>query len=605
MPHPVPSVGNDSSGKIELVNFFIISVLTLFFLLTPSLINAQENWTINAFDSEIEILSNGQVNIVETINVDFGSLQKHGIFRDIPFAYTASDGAKTYTEVVVTRVRDGAGQVPYEVFTTGDFVRVKIGDPDKTITGEQSYRIEYTATGVLRSFDSHDELFWNVTGSNWPVPISEVSASVTLPSEAITKITCFQGTLGSNEACTSKKLNDKVATFFSKGSLGPKEGLTVVVGYTSGLVPITTVAPPENPFDNLFSLQSIAISLVTIAAGGALVFFLWWRRGRDYWVKQRFADDPNAKHEIRPVGAHETVVVEYTPPENLRPAEVGTLIDEKAHTADVTATIIDLATRGFLKIKELEKKWLFGSVDYELTKIQKDTNSLVDYERELLDRIFDEGDKVKLSDLKTKFYKDLKKVKEELYKEMINKKFFYENPESVRRKYMFFGLGVGIFGGVLLFIGMFLPIILLIPFAVSVGLTGVMLLIFSNFMPRKTAHGREMFRRIKGYELFVSKAEKYRQQFFERKNLFNEVLPYAIVFGATEKFAKAFKDIGIEPRQPSWYTGTRPFNAAVFGVSMASFSNSLGSAMAATPGGSGFSGGGAGGGFGGGGGGSW
>lgn len=82
---------------------------------------------------------------------------------------------------------------------------------------------------------------------------------------------------------------------------------------------------------------------------------------------------------------------------------------------------------------------------------------------------------------------------------------------------------------------------------------------------------------------------------------FAVILPYAIVFGVAEKFAKAFEKMGIEPQQPSWYVGSRPFNAVVFGGSMSSFSSSIGTAMAATPGGSSFSGGG----FGGGGGGSW
>jgi uncharacterized membrane protein len=249
---------------------------------------------------------------------------------------------------------------------------------------------------------------------------------------------------------------------------------------------------------------------------------------------------------------------------------------------------------------------MFGSKDYTFTKINKDTKGLITYEKELLDRLFDEGKIVKVSELKTKFYKDLKAVKEKLYEEMVNKKFFYENPEKVRNRYLFIGIGVGVVGIIIT-----VPLTSVFESGIFLGLGvglivgAISLIIVSYFMPRKTAYGRDIYRRVRGYHLFVSKAEKYRQRFFEKKNMFNEVLPYAIAFGVTEKFAKAFKEMGIEPQQPSWYTGTGPFNAAVFGASMASFSNSIGSSMAATPGGSGFSGGGAGGGFGGGGGGSW
>ena len=96
--------------------------------------------------------------------------------------------------------------------------------------------------------------------------------------------------------------------------------------------------------------------------------------------------------------------------------------------------------------------------------------------------------------------------------------------------------------------------------------------------------------------------------------MLNEILPYAIVFGNTEKFANALKKLGIEPPQPSWYVSSHAFNALIFSSNMNHFSNSLTSAIAAQPAknsfassGSGFSSGGgfSGGGFGGGGGGSW
>jgi uncharacterized membrane protein len=127
---------------------------------------------------------------------------------------------------------------------------------------------------------------------------------------------------------------------------------------------------------------------------------------------------------VRPIGAHETIVVEYEPPEKLRPAEVGVLMDERADTLDVTATIIDLATRGYLTITEVPKKWVFGSTDYTLARVKKDTASLLDYEKELFSKLFDEKDKVDMSSLKTKFYKDLKVVKDKLYEEIIKKGFF-------------------------------------------------------------------------------------------------------------------------------------------------------------------------------------
>ena len=124
-------------------------------IISPTQTFAQENWVINSFDSEIRILENGKVSVVETIDVDFGSLQKHGIFRDLPFVYTTSGGGKRYTEVGVEQVTVGNSSVPYETNKSGDFIELKIGDPDRTVSGTQSYRIQYTVAGVFKSFHSY------------------------------------------------------------------------------------------------------------------------------------------------------------------------------------------------------------------------------------------------------------------------------------------------------------------------------------------------------------------------------------------------------------------------------------------------------------------
>ena len=80
------------------------------------------------------------------------------------------------------------------------------------------------------------------------------------------------------------------------------------------------------------------------------------------------------------------------------------------------------------------------------------------------------------------------------------------------------------------------------------------------------------------------------------------------MYGCVEKWAKAFEGLDLQP-DAGYYVGTHPFAPLSFAESVNSFSGSVGSVMASTPGGSGgsgFSGGGSsGGGVGGGGGGSW
>jgi len=585
-------------------------LFSLLFLYSFNTVSAEESWDIKNFHSDISILQDGTVSVTENITADFGTVEKHGIFRDIPVVYLKDDGDEYYTKIELQNIIQDGNQAKYEVNKNGNYIQFKIGDPDKTISGRHTYAITYLATGILRSFEDHDELYWNVTGNDWQVSIEKASTKIVLLKNGLLKNTCYEGAFGIQGGdCTNQKISEREVLITSSRMYNPGEGLTAVVGYTKGMVPILVVEKPDPVKDFLnavFSPLGIAGFIIPLFLVSWFIGGKWYKSGRDLWFKARFPNDPSAREEIRPIGARETLVVEFEPPEKLRPAEIGVLIDERADTLDVTSTIIDLASRGFLTIKEEPKKWLFGSTDYVLTKLEKSEKDLLNYEKELLKRLFETGIEVKISSLKTKFYDDLKKVKEKLYADIADKKLFIGNPESIRGKYLALGIVILVLGFVLLFFMSGITFYV-IPFASSTVFAGLITIIFSQIMPRRSAKGYELYQRAKGYREFLSRAEKYRAQFFEKKNMFPEILPYTIVFGVTEKFANAFKELGIEPPRPTWYVGTGHFSPTHFGTQMNAFSSSLSNAIASAPKSSGgfSSGGSSGGGFGGGGGGSW
>jgi len=133
----------------------------------------------------------------------------------------------------------------------------------------------------------------------------------------------------------------------------------------------------------------------------------------------------------------------------------------------------------------------------------------------------------------------------------------------------------------------------------------------SPVMPRKTKTGAELYRRSLGFRMYMEVAEKDRQKFAEKEHIFADYLPYAIVYGCVDQWAKAFEGIDLTAATSAWYVGNNvgAFSAMHMSRDLSSFSEQVGSAIASTPGGSGSSGfgggGGAGGGGGGGGGGSW
>lgn len=582
----------------------ILFLFALLFLFFPTSASAQANWVINDFHSDIAVQANGTVRINETIAVDFASQQKHGIYRDIPVVYQDEKGQKTYTNIEVTSVQQDSTAAHYEILNNDHTIRIKIGDPDQTISGTHTYKLQYIASGVLRSYADYDQLYWNVTGNGWDADIKKASATIRVPTEKIEKSLCYEGYTGSPDQCAVINQQSPTTLLVESGLLAPSEGLTVLANYTKGMVPILTVDPPKTIWNEIFTLPALIAFPIALASGVGMIIWLWMRKGRDYWFKTRRQLDPDAKEEVMPLGSHEAVVVEFTPPQKLRPAELGVLMDERADTLDITATIVDLAYRGFLTITEIEKKWLFGAKDYELNRTKLTTDTLLPYEKLLLDRLFATGNKVTVSSLKTTFYDDLAEVKKKLYEEVMKKNLFISNPESTRYLYLGIAFAVIFGGAALVYAGFQFVVGPFATFGFGIVLSGIIFLFVSSSMPRRTAYGRELYQQVKGYQLFISSAEQYRQQFFEKKNMFNEVLPYAIVFGLTGKFAQALKEMGVTPKNPTWYSGTHAFTPSVFASDVNSFSKSFSSAIASTPSSSG-SGGSSGGGFGGGGGGSW
>lgn len=588
-----------------------LSLFAFLFSLIPSNVLAQDSgWVIDSFDSDIEIQTTGEVAIDEDINVDFGNLSKHGIYRNLPYVYDR-DGKPFYTEVKITSVLQDAGGAKYDVSRNDNNIRIKIGDDDKTISGKHTYQISYTVKGVLQGFDGYDELYWNVTGNDWGVPIQKATAIVSIGSAPLLQTTCFQGYSTNKDSCTYKlDANKKSATFATSRPLQSNEGLTIVAGYEKGIIPLLVVQKPKTLFEKMIEPKSLLFLVILLFVSVGTAFFLWFRNGRDYSFIRRSVLDKPSGEKAREIGEHETIVVEYESPEKLRPAEIGVLTDERADTLDVVATIIDLAGRGYLSITEVEKSWVFGNTDYLLTKMKDPSaGNLIFYEKLLFDKLFDGKKEVKVSSLKTTFYSDLAEVKKSLYERVVSQKLFPSSPEKMRATYLVAGIMVLVLGFILLMYLINGENAYLVDFVIGVMVFGFFLLVLSPFMSRKTGYGREMSRRVKGYQLFISTAEKYRQRFFEKKNLFNEVLPYAIVFGLTAKFAQAMKDIGLPEKYMAsgWYYGAHAFNYASFNSSMNAFATSMSSAIASAPKSSGFSSGGgsSGGGFGGGGGGSW
>lgn len=309
------------------------------------------------------------------------------------------------------------------------------------------------------------------------------------------------------------------------------------------------------------------------------------------------------------VGRSKTVIPFYSPPENMRPYLLGSIKDEQVNMVDITATLIDVAYRKYIKIREFKAKSLLGiqisANEYELIKI-KDFSDLSDSEIKILDSMFNGKDRVTTEELKNKFYLKVPDIQDKIYTEMVAKGYFAQNPDSVRGKYIGIGIGLMSLGGVLLFCNItFLfesGLYFLTTLSITLLITGLVLMIVAPYMPAKTKEGSKVYDHILGFRMYMYTAERFRVQDLTPET-FEKYLPYAMVFGIEKKWAERFKDI--YKGKPDWYEGNMDtWNTLILVNALSHFNTITTSAMTISPSasGSGFSGGGwsGGGGFGGG-----
>jgi uncharacterized membrane protein YgcG len=559
---------------------FLLFVLTVCGLQLATVAHAE---VIRNFDVHATLDANRLLTVTETIGYDFEDADRHGIYRDIPVVYQRNGASYRLRLNVQDATMDGQ-PVIQAVSTEGDNIRLKLGDADRTITGLHTYVITYSTNRAINDFpaDQERELYWNVTGDQWPVDIEESSFVLDGPGAA-GKTICFTGVYGSTEQACTISAKGNTVTAKATRVLSSNEGFTIAVRFPASSmrdVPWTEVLW-DLLIDNLWLLFPV---LVFIA-----MFAVWYRHGKD------------------PAGRG-TIIAQYEEPRKLPPALLTALIEQEISQRAVTATILDLARRGYLKVKfsgEVSGGWFSKSPEFTLVKLKETDASVMPFEKTLFDGLFDGEDEVSLKDKKDgSFWKSIQSAREQGFTELRTRGLFGKSPGAVRGLWIMLAVGVGFVGFWLASGGLGV---------LSAILCGLIIAGFGWQMPTKTKEGAIAMEEAEGFKLFLSVTEKDRLDFTDAPERspanFARFLPAAVAFGVEEKWAGQFAGIDMHP--PSYMDGSmNGWTALQFAQLSHSFHDSSVSGMYRAPsssgsGGSGFSGGGSGGGFGGGGGGSW
>jgi hypothetical protein len=491
----------------------------------------------------------------------------YSIYRKIPYLFP---GKKIRINLI--SVRDSVGRsIPVEEEDKHDYyVHWKIGNPQEYVQGTQLYDITYEVKNAINYFKEHDEIYWNVTLGEWKWEIKNVSCIVNLPEGVDSnkvKWTFYTGKKGSLKQ-EGKALREGNKIIFTAGPFNVGEGLTIVVRIPKGVL----VEPPWIT-RNWGYVVGILLPLITL-------FFMlkrYFEYGRDPKVEQ-------------------SIMVEYEPIKELKPAEMGVLIDEKVDERDIIATIVDFAVRGYIKIKCV-------GYDYEI-EFLRDGNDLEGYERTLFEGLKNGAygpskNFTTLSNIIGSFHEYVSQAKDELYDSLVKKGYFDRNPEKTRYIYKFIGITIVVLVSLLIIVRQESPILLLLiwflfllrPLStllsflksertaskflllmlelltfgsvvfmqfyffghyVLLGITDPMNILFlgillsaaivaliGSVMPRKTIKGVRMLKRVLGFKEFIERVEKDRER---NPRMFEKILPYVIIFKIKEKWVSNFGD---------------------------------------------------------------
>jgi hypothetical protein len=171
-------------------------LLALIALLFAAPVFAAEQ--ISRFDTLVEVQTNGDVVVTETISIIAEGQQiRRGIFRDLPRYFEGEGERYEYAYHVLGVERDGQRE-RYDTENEGNAFRILIGDEDVMLDrGQHVYVIRYRVDNQVRYFADYDEVYWNATGNYWDFPIITARAIIQLPpGGVVTQTAGYSGALG-------------------------------------------------------------------------------------------------------------------------------------------------------------------------------------------------------------------------------------------------------------------------------------------------------------------------------------------------------------------------------------------------------------------------
>ncbi|MBB6118268.1 DUF2207 domain-containing protein [Nocardiopsis algeriensis] len=439
--------------------------------------------------------------------------------------------------------------------------------------------LTYRVGGTVSEISGGVQMEWRAVGAySHPVETTDVTVTAPLPPEALS---CLAGEPRSAMYCTASDMGpEKSVAHFLQVDMEPSDRLDIVVNYPPGTAGGEPILTRRWSLASAFAVTPVTGGvfglLIAVLVGGLAVLIRI--RGRDERALRREA----ARGDHAPVAQGEHGELRFSPPDDVHPGQIGTLIDERVDIADLTGSVVDLAVRGYIRLEELPHEH-FTSVDWRLVRLDGPPDeTLLPSEWLLLDALFGESRTVRLSQLGSSrvspdFPVRIDRVREELYRDMVRLKWFARSPSQVRGRWSTAGMVVTAAGVLLtVLLAMFTTAAFT---GLAVVIAGAAMTVGAQYMPAKTKLGSTVYAHTLGFRDYLLSPRAQTAPPGQRVELYSRYLAYAVIFDDVDRWAGILASAALADLTPeeltgdglAWYTGPREWRIDDFTDSIRMF----------------------------------
>ena len=461
---------------------------------------------IDEYNVVLDVDDDNKVDVTEIVTINIPSDEFNGIYKSIPIweRYYNKDLKESKKKVLISNLRVIGEKYVLDKFN--DRIGIRIGSTKTSVKkGLHTYTIKYRYNMGKDSNTNFDEFVFNLFDNYDNTKINNMTVTVNMPKAFGNNVMFLDGAKNVTDK-VNYKINDN-SMYININDYIIDDSLTLNI-----TLPDNYFVAGSYNYGIMCLLICIAIIIISIGS------YIAWKK---YSTKT----------------AKRSQTVEFYAPDDLDSAQVGYIYGETDIKKLTVSLIIELASKGYISIEEVDKK------KYNIINIGKEKNNLKPLtitEQLVYQELFKNGDSNFLS--KDYSFSNVFGKISACLESVTDKKIHDSNSKKIMNTISTL-LVISIIAWMLayLFIRDLDPkfeILYLISF-ISIFIIGF----FSIFMNQKNDYGQIISAKVLGFRNYLITAEKNQLEALVLKDpdYFYNILPYTYVLGISEMWINNFK----------------------------------------------------------------